>query len=235
MDYEKLLASAKQQRVSAEERLKRVERLSKRGKESRETGLLRQHHDMWEREHARLVHGRQMAQMELERWRSDVVLLGDKELKSFVAGVTAYESELYDNRQKFEEDTVEPIWSLRVDLKSWVGGRTVEGGSDGASHEAVLRELDSVKEQQRRIQGILQSEFDVLWSEIKDYSSKYLPDKVNEGEKCRGIPPEALALECPDKGLRESTFGEFTRLDECYQAMLDQWEEQNREIIRCFT
>ena len=49
---------------------------------------------------------------------------------------------------------------------------------------------------------------------------------------CRGIPPEALVLECPDEGLRESTFGEFTRLDECYQAMLDQWEEQNREIIR---
>lgn len=229
MDYGKLLASAKQQRVLAEERLKRVESLSKRGKESRETGLLRQHRDVWEREHARLVRGKQEAQMELERWRSDMVLLGDEELKSFVAEVTAYESELYDSRQKFEEDTVEPIWSLRVDLKSWVGGRTVEGGIDDASHEAVLRELDSVKEQQRRIQGILQSEFDILWSEIKDYSSEYLSDK---GEMCRGIPPEALVLECPDEGLRESTFGEFTRLDECYQAMLDQWEEQNREIIR---
>ena len=227
MDYGKLLASAKQHRLSAEERLKRVERLSKRGKESRETGLLRQHRDVWEREHARLVRGRQEAQMELERWRSDVFLLGDQELKSFVAEVTAYESELYDSRQKFEEDTVEPIWSLRVNLKSWVGGGTVE--EDGACHEAVLHELDSVKEQQRRIQGILQSEFDVLWSEIKDYSSEYLPDK---GEMCRGIPPEALVLECPDEGLRESTFGEFTRLDECYQAMLDQWEEQNREIIR---
>lgn len=226
------MASAKQQRVLAEERLKRVERLSNRGKESRETSLLRQHRDMWEREHARLVQWRHKAQMELEHWRSDVVLHGDEELKSFVADVTAYESELYDKRQKFEEDTVEPIWSLRVDLKSWVGSRTVEGDDDDVSHEAVLHELDSVKEQQRRIQGILQSEYDALWSEIKDYSSEYLPDMVNEGEMCRGIPSEALALECPDEDLRESTLREFTRLDECYQAMLDQWEEQNREIIR---
>lgn len=229
VDYEKLLASARQQRSSAEEQLKRMQSLSKRGKKSRETGLLSQHHDAWEREHARLKREKKEAVMELEHWRADVVLHGSEELKAFVAEVTAHESELYDKRQQFEADTVEPIWSLRVDLKSCVESNP-HGKPPGIGSE-VLHELHSVKEQQKRIEDMLQSEFDELWSEMSDCVSKYLPDSTNEGEVSRGIPPEALALECPDEELRESVLREFATLDECYQAMLDQWEEQNRKIL----
>ena len=229
VDYEKLLASAKQRRASAEEQLKRVQSLSQRGKKSRETGLLKQHRDAWEREHSRLVKERREAVMELEGWRADVILQGSEELKAFVAEVTAYESELYDERQQFEADTVEPIWALRVDLRSCVEssprGKLYDNGSE------VLHELHSVKEQQKRIEGILQSEFDELWSEMSGYVSQYLPDCANEGEISRGIPPEALALECPDEELRESVLGEFATLDECHQATLDRWEEQNKELL----
>jgi len=114
VDYEKLLASARHQRSSAEEQLKRMQSLSKRGKKSRETGLLSQHREAWEREHARLKKEKKEAVMELEHWRADVVLHGSEELKAFVAEVTAYESELYDKRQQFEADTVEPICVCKI-------------------------------------------------------------------------------------------------------------------------
>ena len=55
MDYAQLLARAQEERATAEERLRRVELLSKRGKEAKETGLLRHHREAWEREHSRLL------------------------------------------------------------------------------------------------------------------------------------------------------------------------------------
>ena len=65
VDYEKLLASARQQKEAGNKRLKRVQQLSKRGKESKETALLKKHHEVWELEQARLLQARRNSQVEL--------------------------------------------------------------------------------------------------------------------------------------------------------------------------
>ncbi len=54
MDYGRLLAEAKGRREEGERGRRRVEGLKRRGKESREGGLLRRHQEVWERERARL-------------------------------------------------------------------------------------------------------------------------------------------------------------------------------------
>ena len=94
-------------------------------------------------------------------------------MKDFVADITEHESLLYAGRQQFEADTVEPIWSLRTDLKDWVE-RSCPGDRDdvASTREAVLLELESVKMQQRRIQEMLQAEHDVLCLELEQYRAK---------------------------------------------------------------
>lgn len=54
-DYEALLQQARAARRQDGERLKRVMRLSKKGKLLQERGLLRAHKEVWEKERARLL------------------------------------------------------------------------------------------------------------------------------------------------------------------------------------
>ena len=66
MDYDRLLAVAREQRAAGSKRLKRVQQLSKRGKESKEAALLKKHHEVWEREQARLLQARRKSQVAVE-------------------------------------------------------------------------------------------------------------------------------------------------------------------------
>ncbi len=55
---------------------------------------------------------------------------------------------------------------------------------------------------------------------------------TNEPEIARGIPEEVAALEWPDHALRDSMLKEFSLLDDRYQAMLHQLEEEHSDINR---
>ena len=94
-------------------------------------------------------------------------------MKDFMADITEHESSLYEDRQQFEADTVAPIWSLRTDLKAWVD-RSCSGELEDitSTRDAVLQELESVKNQQRRIQEMLQAEHDALCLELEQYQAK---------------------------------------------------------------
>lgn len=192
VDYEHLLCTAKEQKVLGDKQLKKVQRLSKRGRESKETHLLRQHHEIWEKERSRLLALRKATQAELEAWRSEILVEGPIDLRNFIAEITEYQSELYEERQQFEADTLEPIWSLRIDLKGWVEdqwGSLQEDGCHanlGSTHQAILRELESVKEQQRRIQEVLESEFELLSSEVKDTEARSVIAGAGTVQSLRG-------------------------------------------------
>ena len=107
----------------------------------------------------------------LESWRADTTLHGPELLRDLLAEIMDYESTLYKERGQFEADTVEPIWSLRVDLKTWIRDRS-SASLDADVCQVILREIESVKLQQKRIQEILQSEYDMVWSEIEDYATR---------------------------------------------------------------
>ncbi len=115
----------------------------------------------------------QSAVRELEVWRSNILVGGPDGLKPFLSESTEYEAALWEERQRFESDTVEPIWSLRVDLKGWTegrrkgGGRGAEGGLSFEERQSILEQLDAVKEQQARIQGLLRSEWDLLSADLE--------------------------------------------------------------------
>ena len=233
MDYEQLLASVKQQRTSGHDQLQRVKKLSKTSKLSKDSALLKTHHEAWDRMHTQVVSAKVNSQVGVEMWKSKVLGSRDEELKAFVLECTDYESQLYEERLEFETNTVDPIWSLRIDLKSWIQESSCpEEDRPVLDHEGVLKELKSIKKEQNRIQELLEAEYDMVQSELDRFASECLPSESNGQMFSRGIPQEALDLECPDPELKELALQEFVVVDNHYLSLLNQLDQSNKEILR---
>ena len=241
VDYDHLLASVKQHRASGQKQLKRVKKLSKTSKDSKETALLKTHHEAWDRIHAQLVSAKVKYQIEVEMWKSKQLEdSGDESLKAFVLECTDLESQLYNERMDFEKETVEPIWSLRIDLKGWLhGNSSPEEDRDQSSvarlqgHKEILEQLKLVKEQQNRIQELLEAEYDMLQLELDGFlSESHLSHDASDSVDDRGIPQEALDLECPDVELKESALQEFLAVDDHYRTLLSQLKQSSEEVLR---
>ena len=233
VDYEQLLESVRCQKASGQSQLLRVKKLTKTNKESREKALLKSHYEAWDKMHRQLVSSKVKSQVDVEEWKSKVLESRDEELKVFVLESTDLESQLYKEREEFERCTVDPMWSLRIDLKGWM---EVHGSPEEdrtcLGHEDIVKQLKMVKEQQNRIQKILDTEYDMIQSDLNAVASLYLPDEGSELSLCKGIPPEALDLACPDVGLKDSALQEFLLVDEYYMSLLNHLEQSNEEVLR---
>ena len=244
VDYDQLLSSVKQQKLSSDEGFRRFKKLSKQGKQSKETSVLKKHHDIWEREKARLADLKTKTQAELNFWRSDILTQGDDHLSEIFAELTEYESQLYDERQEFEGNTVDPVWSLRVDLKTLIEDSSFPEADQPAltARKDILEELDAIKKQQVRIQRLLQEEYDMISSDLECFESSWgllgkepipLVGKGVPNKKMvtKGVPVEMDCLECPDDKLRSDALCEFLRLDDQYLTLLDEWRLQNKHVL----
>lgn len=232
VDYGHLLETVKQQRTSGQKQLQRVKKLSKTSKKSKENALLKAHHEAWDRMHAQLVSAKLRSQADVEMWKSNVLESRDSELKSYVLECTDLESQLYEERLEFERETVDPIWSLRIDLKGWLEGKSCSEEKERAvlGQEVILEQLRLVKEQQNRIQAILDAEYDMVQSDIDNFNSEFQPS--DHSTVSRGIPQEALDLVCPDPQLKDSALQEFSLVDSYYEMLLNQLEQSNEEVLR---
>ena len=237
IDYDHLLASIKQHRASGQKQLYRVKKLSKTNRHSKESALLKTHRKAWDKMHTQLVSAKVKHQVDVEMWKSKQLECSDEELKAFVLECTDLESRLYEERLDFEKETVDPIWSLRIDLKGWLEGNscpeedrsTVLGQSEG-----VLEQLKLVKEQQDRILEVLEAEYNMLRSELDVFVSENLPSETGSLTTAngRGISQEALDLECPDGALKKSALQEFLLVDDYYLSLLNQLEQSNKDVLR---
>jgi hypothetical protein len=243
VDYDRLLASVKQHKASGQKQLKRVKKLSKTSKDSKENSLLKTHREAWDRMHAQLVSAKVKYQTDVEMWKSKQLEdSGDESLKAFVLECTDLESHLYDERLEFEKETIDPIWSLRIDLKGWLQGNSSPEEDRAQSsvaglqgHEGILEQLKLVKEQQNRIQEFLEAEYDMLQLELDTFLSENRLSR-DAGDLMmavddRGIPQEALDLECPDVELKESALQEFLVVDEHYRSLLSQLKQLSEEVL----
>ena len=243
VDYDQLLSSVKKQKQDSNEGFRRFKKLSKQGKQSKETSILKKHHDVWEREKAKLADLKTKTQAELNFWRSDILAQGDDHLSEIFAELTEYESQLYDERQKFEGVTVDPVWSLRIDLKTLIEDSSFPEADQStlSARKDILEELATIKEQQARIQGLLQEEYDMISSDLECFESSWdlCKDAISLVAKgvpnmelvTMGVPVEVDCLECPDDKLRSDALCEFLRLDSQYLTLLDEWRIQNKHIL----
>ena len=237
VDYEHLLESIAKHKASGKERLQRVEKLSKTSKNSKGKALLETHHEAWHKMHSQLVSAKVKYQVDVETWKSKQIEGDDEAMKAFVLECTDTESRLYDERLEFEKETVDPIWSLRIDLKSWIQGNSCPEEDRSAAvvvdHERILEQLKLVKEQQNRIQDILDEEYEEVHSELDAFVFESIPTETGDlTVNDRDIPQEALDLECPDGELKETALQEFLVVNDYYSSLLNQLERSNKETLR---
>ncbi len=103
-------------------------------------------------------------------WRSNILLHGPDGLKSFLTETTDYETALWEERERFESETVDPLWSLRIDLKSWTEGEGA--GLTGEERRSILDQLEAVRGEQARIQEVLRRESELLSAAVEECAAR---------------------------------------------------------------
>lgn len=152
-------------------------------------------------------------------------------MRTFVQELMELEATLAAERKAFERTVVAPVCSLRRELQEWAGHPREEALN--ARREAILRRLEEVKQEHQRVQLRLQAEADSLYGDINQcFHGNCIHGDKDQGLVSRGVPPEVLALDCPDAALKEQLMQEFRLLDSQCGALLDQWQWQNGETLR---
>ena len=239
VDYDQLLSDVKKHKEQGVTGLQRFNKLTKKGREAKETSLLKKHHEIWMKEKTRLSNLKSRAQSELNQWRSKV-MSSDPCLSELVTELTMYESELYEQRAEFEELTLNPVWLLRTDLKCLLENRSFPEADQTVPSclDQILEELERVKEQQALIQRLLHDKCVLVEDELEGFVDDWGLGShgnslvVKETYSVpRGIPPDVSCLECPDEKLFSDTLREFVRLDEQYCTLLERWRAANQETV----
>ena len=192
-------------------------------------------------------------QEDLEEWRGEVGSNGGQFWREFLDDAAALESQLHAERQEFFEQTVQPLWTLKVELKGVLerhkkeGGRG--GGGEGEEERRVLSgELEAVQRHQQRIQELLGEAFQLLWSEVAEVRGPESKADKDEGDwerlccNDRDIPPELSAEEeGVEAGTYDSALRELQLLDNHYRSALHSLNLQHQtqlksvEISSCLT
>jgi hypothetical protein len=215
------------------EKLEQLSRISKRG---REEHILKRHRMIWEKEHYRLISARRKLEKQME-----TLMETHSEMKGFV---NAVERQLEEDRCEFHQNTVQPVFDLRLDLQDCA--KEIRQGKKDVRrrNEEIRAVVKSVKEQQESVLDLLSAEQVALEREIRDLIKCHLDedfdrtycwdieDNDDNNDECMiGIPAEVWEWPCPDESLRCDMTREFQQLDEKYLIRAKELREQYKECL----
>ena len=100
-------------------------------------------------------------------------------------------------------------------------------------HDDVLNVINSVKVQQQSVLEKLVCEKEQLEAELDILSiHRILAESSGTEIKVeKGIPEEALKLDCPEEKLKESVLNEFHLLDKKYEAHLEFLDLKYKNVL----
>ncbi|KAJ6660820.1 hypothetical protein lerEdw1_017446 [Lerista edwardsae] len=166
------------------------------------------------------------------------------EIQAFFDEGSECSLDLWDQQYKlskeldaFQENTVQPIWQLREDLKYRLSEMQTNCEQPGPEYQCnldeVIEEVEFVKKQQKIILEKLQRERVALERELEDCTSNALVCSLEERSALfHGIPPQLLTLECPYPDLKESVFVEFHKLANEYWLKFQEVDKDLKAISR---
>ncbi|XP_048339280.1 coiled-coil domain-containing protein 148 isoform X2 [Sphaerodactylus townsendi] len=182
--------------------------------------LLKQHRQVWWQEHKRLHESRRTLELEIQTF--------------FDEGIECF-LDLWDSRYKlskdldvFQENTVEPIWQLREDLRYRLSKTETNDEQQPCleNADAVLEQVKMVKKQQKAILEKLHLERTALEKKLEGCRWEILTHIWEERDAhFHDIPPQLLVLECPYPDLKASVFMEFHKLADEYWSKLQETDE----------
>ncbi|XP_042301825.1 coiled-coil domain-containing protein 148 isoform X2 [Sceloporus undulatus] len=225
IDYEELHAITEAKKLESAKILLKIKKTEHASRLNKEQMLLKQHKQVWWKEHKRLHESRQ-------RLESDIQALFDEGNECFF--------DLWDLRYKlsnmldtFQANTVQPVWQLREDLRY----RLVEMQANQECQEyelnpdAVLKEVEFLKAQQQIVLGKLHLERVALEQELEEFVDEALAYSLEEKSALiHEIPAQLLLLECPYPDLKTAVFTEFDKLADEYWLKLQEVDQELKVI-----
>lgn len=211
LNYDSILENISLAKQSGDYQVKHMKTLAKRGRDTQEQELLKQHREIWYRENKTLSDLLARTQHELDKWQTRVILDTNLGLADCMHNIYQYQQTLSTDRKQFEDNTIQSINRLRAGLAT----NTVSSGE-------VEKELERMKKDFSQLEQQLKEEYDNLAVELQE--------SEKEEERMTGVAGELVMLRYPSSAVRQHVMSELLTLDEKYETQLKGLEEEKRVI-----
>ncbi|XP_062517764.1 coiled-coil domain-containing protein 148-like [Corticium candelabrum] len=239
VDYELLKTEAQNMRKKAASTLGRLKRLACVSTQGREEQLMKRHRMVWYKENQRLIELKRNIEKQLEYFMRAAVET-HSDLSEFMRNARAFAKVLDSERDEFQQNTVQPLFDLRLDLQTRM--KEIRDGKSGHdvnnTGKQIQQVLTSVTEQQGSVLSLLLAEQVALETELHDAMKMCQIDdtedmswNVEDNEDLFGVPDQVLKWSCPDESLRSDVIKEFHRLDGKYLVHLEDLKQKYHHCL----
>ena len=227
-------------RKKAASTLGRLKRLACVSTQGREEQLMKRHRMVWYKENQRLIELKRNIEKQLEYFMRAAVET-HSDLSEFMRNARAFAKVLDSERDEFQQNTVQPLFDLRLDLQTRM--KEIRDGKSGHdvnnTGKQIQQVLTSVTEQQGSVLSLLLAEQVALETELHDAMKMCQIDdtedmswNVEDNEDLFGVPDQVLKWSCPDESLRSDVIKEFHRLDGKYLVHLEDLKQKYHHCLR---
>ncbi|XP_065697319.1 coiled-coil domain-containing protein 148 [Patagioenas fasciata] len=233
VDYQHLWELAEAEKLTSAKiqlKIKKTEQVSKINKEQM---LLKQHRQVWWREHKRLSENRQKVEADIKTFLDE-----ESHKHGLFSDVSDLESKLSKEWDAHQANTVAPIWQLREELRSRLCEMQCHLPEESPLKSTVnplemLQQIESVKKQQKEILEFLALERLALERELEEYKPEALARSLEETDGLvLEVPSALLSLECPCPHLKTLIIDEYRKLAGAYCSRLQEIDEQLQASYR---
>ncbi|NXA28895.1 CC148 protein, partial [Ibidorhyncha struthersii] len=233
VDYKHLYELAAVEKMASAKIQLKVKKTEQVSKISKEQMLLKQHQQVWWREHKRLSENRQKAEAEIKTFLDE-----ESHKHSFFLDMRDLEHKLSKERDTYQKNTVVPIWQLKENLRFGLSEMQCYLSEDSclkskSNPVEMLQQIKLVKKQQKAILEFLIVESLALERELEDYKTKALAHYFEEKNGLfLEVPSALLSLECPYPDLKTLVINEYRKLASGYWSKLQEIDQQLKVLYR---
>ncbi|XP_069841203.1 coiled-coil domain-containing protein 148 isoform X2 [Dendropsophus ebraccatus] len=232
VDYQQLHALAEAKKLASASIQLKVKKIQHASKMTKEQTLLKQHSQVWWKEHKRLSESRDKAELQLLEF-----LEYKSRTSQFFAEMADFEQQLSEERDEYKACTIHPIWQLRDDLKhricqlqhhSFLKSQ-MENDFDPMN---IMKQVESVKCQQEALIERLVKERRAIESELLEFDIQDCLDSEEITCQFGEVPAVLMELYCPYPELKTSILAEYQQLVSLYQSKMEELNREYKDIDR---
>ncbi|XP_038576334.1 coiled-coil domain-containing protein 148-like [Micropterus salmoides] len=230
-EYKRLQAIVDAKRQETDLIGQKVQKTRCAAKATKESSILRQHRQVWNRECSRLQKAEEKAENDIHDFLQQIKPNGRTDTATF--SLQDYGRLLDREREAFRIATVEPVLQLKDDLCFRLGEvQHQQLTAHRSVWEQVIQQVTFVKDQQDDIKAKLHAEFLALEEEISGLGmEKYLTSASDSPVSIENIAEE-VDSDCPYPELKDSLIQAFYSLSEIYHSRLQHLQEQLQRTNR---
>ncbi|XP_078537833.1 coiled-coil domain-containing protein 148 [Lissotriton helveticus] len=227
VDYQQLSAVTEAKKLASADIQLKVKKTEHAAKITKELMLIKQHRQVWWKEHQRLIEARLKAESELQAFLDEEIF----DCK-FLLDMGHFDRQLAEDRETHKTGSVDPIWQLREDLKHRMlqqryHSSQVSQVEEQFSPDHALEQVNIVKKQQRAIIERLNLERLIIEEELRECNSTILLLSSEENtDLLQEVPNVLHSLDCPYSELKASVLREFHNITEEYTSRVQEIDTQ---------